>query len=58
MPEIEHATVHANGLNFHCARAGSGKLMLFLHGFPEFWRAWRRPLVMQSSPMSRWRGTG
>ena len=44
MPAIEHANVHANGLNFHCARAGRGKLMLFLHGFPEFWRAWHRPL--------------
>jgi len=44
MPEIEHASVEANGLRFHVARAGAGKLMLFLHGFPEFWRAWRRPL--------------
>jgi len=44
MPAIEHTTVEANGLKFHCARAGAGKLMLFLHGFPEFWRAWRRPL--------------
>lgn len=44
MPEIEHAIVEANGLRFHVARAGAGKLMLFLHGFPEFWRAWRRPL--------------
>lgn len=44
MPAIEHASVEANGLKFHVARAGAGKLMLFLHGFPEFWRAWRRPL--------------
>ena len=44
MPAIEHATVEANGLKFHCARSGAGKLMLFLHGFPGFWRAWRRPL--------------
>lgn len=44
MPAVEHATVVANGLKFHCARSGAGKLMLFLHGFPEFWRAWRKPL--------------
>ncbi len=44
MSEITHGNVTANGLRFHCARAGDGKLMLFLHGFPEFWRAWRKPL--------------
>lgn len=44
MPAITHEYVTANGLKFHCARAGDGKLMLFLHGFPEFWRAWRKPL--------------
>lgn len=45
MPELIHETVAANGLSFHCARSGAGRLMLFLHGFPEFWRAWRRPLA-------------
>ena len=44
MPAIEHVYVEANGLKFHVARTGAGRLMLFLHGFPEFWRAWRRPL--------------
>jgi len=44
MSAITHENVTANGLRFHCARSGDGKLMLFLHGFPEFWRAWRRPL--------------
>ena len=44
MSAITHENVTANGLRFHCARAGDGKLMLFLHGFPEFWRAWRKPL--------------
>ena len=44
MPAIAHETVTVNGLRFHCARAGDGPLMLFVHGFPEFWRAWRRPL--------------
>ena len=36
-----HETVAANGLRFHCARAGDGPLMLFLHGFPEYWAMWR-----------------
>jgi pimeloyl-ACP methyl ester carboxylesterase len=38
---IHHETVEANGLRFHCARAGEGPLMLFLHGFPEYWAMWR-----------------
>jgi len=38
---IQHETVEANGLRFHCARAGEGPLMLFLHGFPEYWAMWR-----------------
>ncbi len=32
------------GVRLHYAQAGSGKLMLFLHGFPEFWYAWRSQL--------------
>lgn len=41
---IVHETVEANGLKFHVARAGDGPLMLFLHGFPEYWGMWR-PLL-------------
>jgi pimeloyl-ACP methyl ester carboxylesterase len=36
--------VAANGLRLHCVCAGSGELVLFLHGFPEFWYAWRGQL--------------
>lgn len=38
---LVHETVVANGLRFHVARAGEGPLMLFLHGFPEYWAMWR-----------------
>lgn len=41
---IVHETVEANGLRFHVARAGDGPLMLFLHGFPEYWAMWQ-PLL-------------
>lgn len=44
MAGIEHTHVEVNGLRLHCASAGSGPLMLFVHGFPEFWYAWRRQL--------------
>lgn len=36
--------VSANGSRFHVALAGDGPLVLFLHGFPEFWWAWRSQL--------------
>jgi pimeloyl-ACP methyl ester carboxylesterase len=42
---IRHEYATANGVRLHYARAGQGKLMLFLHGFPEFWYAWRRQLA-------------
>jgi len=35
-----HRFVSANGSRFHVAEAGTGPLVLFLHGFPEFWWAW------------------
>lgn len=44
MPRIEHGYADAEGVRLHYAKCGSGKLILFLHGFPELWRAWRAPL--------------
>lgn len=41
---IEHRTVHVNGIELHCATSGAGPLILFLHGFPEYWEAWRLQL--------------
>jgi pimeloyl-ACP methyl ester carboxylesterase len=40
-----HRTVRANGIALHVAELGEGPLVLFLHGFPQFWWAWRRQLV-------------
>jgi pimeloyl-ACP methyl ester carboxylesterase len=37
---IDHLTVKANGATFHVARAGTGKPLLLLHGWPEFWLTW------------------
>jgi pimeloyl-ACP methyl ester carboxylesterase len=36
--------VAANGARFHVAVTGDGPLVLMLHGFPEFWWAWRHQL--------------
>jgi epoxide hydrolase 4 len=44
--EIRHEYAEVNGVRLHYAAAGEGKkLILFLHGFPEFWYAWRKQLV-------------
>jgi pimeloyl-ACP methyl ester carboxylesterase len=41
---ISHDYADVNGVRLHYASAGSGTLILFVHGFPEFWYAWRRQL--------------
>src|SRR5437762_9888430 len=38
---IKHDYLEANGIKLHYASSGSGKTILFLHGFPEFWYAWK-----------------
>ena len=40
-----HRDVSANGTRFHVVEAGSGPLVLLLHGFPQFWWAWRHQLA-------------
>jgi epoxide hydrolase 4 len=49
---IRHSFVDVNGVRIHYASAGAGaaapgasRLIIFLHGFPEFWYAWREQLV-------------
>ena len=36
--------LETNGIRLHYMSAGEGPLMLFLHGFPEFWYSWRHQL--------------
>ncbi|WP_159944321.1 MULTISPECIES: alpha/beta fold hydrolase [unclassified Nocardiopsis] len=44
-----HRTVSAAGARFHVAEAGEGPLVLLLHGFPQFWWAWRAQLTALSA---------
>jgi pimeloyl-ACP methyl ester carboxylesterase len=37
--------VSANGIRLHVAELGSGPIVLLLHGFGEFWWAWRHQLT-------------
>ena len=39
-----HSYAHVNGVRLHYVSEGRGPLMLFVHGFPEFWYEWRYQL--------------
>jgi epoxide hydrolase 4 len=43
---LEFRVFHVNGIALHVVLAGptSGKPLILLHGFPEFWFAWRRQI--------------
>lgn len=44
MPRLRHQFADVNGIRLHYGSVGRGKLLLLLHGFPEFWYAWHRQL--------------
>lgn len=44
MPELVGGYAQVNGVRLHYKSTGKGKLVLFLHGFPEFWRSWEKQL--------------
>ncbi len=40
----KHDFIEANGIRFHYVTAGEGPLVVLLHGFPQFWYAWRHQI--------------
>jgi len=44
MADITQRFVESNGIRMHLAEAGSGPLVVLLHGFPECWYSWRHQL--------------
>ena len=49
---MQDTYVEVNGVRLHCVMAGPaegrgtrGRLMLFVHGFPEFWYEWNRQIA-------------
>jgi pimeloyl-ACP methyl ester carboxylesterase len=41
---LKHEYVEVNGITLHTTCSGTGKTILFLHGFPELWYLWRHQL--------------
>ncbi len=49
MNEINFDYAQIGGVNLHYAKAGDGeKLVILLHGFPEFWYSWRHQIAALS----------
>jgi epoxide hydrolase 4 len=44
-PVLKHKFAEVNGVRLHYVTAGKGPLIIFLHGFPEFWYEWKNQLM-------------
>ncbi|HVT58095.1 MAG TPA: alpha/beta hydrolase [Thermoanaerobaculia bacterium] len=44
--ELRQRTIETHGIRLHAVEAGpaDGRLLIFLHGFPELWYSWRHQL--------------
>ena len=42
---FEHKYADVNNIRLHYVTEGKGKLIMFLHGFPEFWYEWKDQLA-------------
>lgn len=44
-PGFKSEYAEVNGVRLHYVSQGHGKLLMFVHGFPEFWYAWKAQLA-------------
>ena len=42
---LKHDYADLNGVRLHYVTAGKGKLLMFAHGFPEFWYGWKNQIT-------------
>ena len=45
MDQVEHKYADSDGVSIHYAKMGNGPLMVFIHGFPDFWYSWRHQMA-------------
>ena len=45
MPDFQNQYAEVNGIRLHYISVGKGKLIMFVHGFPEFWYEWEKQLI-------------
>lgn len=41
---MQHGTAYVNNVRLHYVIQGMGKLVILLHGFPEYWYSWRHQI--------------
>ncbi|HIA47140.1 MAG TPA: alpha/beta hydrolase [Candidatus Hydrogenedentes bacterium] len=44
MEHVEHRFADNDGVKIHYAVAGSGPLVVFIHGWPDFWYSWKNQM--------------
>lgn len=44
MADFQSQYADVNGIRLHYVSVGTGKLVMFVHGFPEFWAEWEHQL--------------
>lgn len=44
MEKWNHEFANVNGIKLHYVTQGEGKLLILMHGFPEFWYSWRQQI--------------
>jgi len=45
MSDFQSQYADVNGMRLHYVSVGAGKLVMFVHGFPEFWGEWENQLT-------------
>jgi pimeloyl-ACP methyl ester carboxylesterase len=45
MSDFQSHYADVNGVQLHYVSVGTGKLVMFVHGFPEFWAEWENQLA-------------
>jgi len=45
MSDFQSQYADVNGVRLHYVSVGTGKLVMFVHGFPEFWGEWQNQLA-------------
>lgn len=42
--QVDHRYADSSGVKIHYAALGKGKLVVLIHGFPDFWYSWRQQM--------------